>query len=101
TLRVSNVTVRKRLVFSLVIGVIVFFVLIARLGYVQLIQGNWLTEKAKNSWSRNIPFEAERGEILDRNDIPLAKNISAPSILVVPRQVEDANDTAEKLASAL
>lgn len=100
-MRVSNVTVRRRLVFSLVIGVIVFFVLIARLGYVQLIQGNWLTEKAKNSWSRNIPFEAERGEILDRNDIPLAKNISAPSILVVPRQVEDANDTAEKLASAL
>ena len=99
--RVSNVTVRKRLVVALVFGILLFFVLILRLGYVQLVQGEWLSEKAKDSWSRNIPFEAERGEILDRNGVPLATNVSAPSILVVPRQVEDVNAAAEKLAAAL
>ncbi|RBW70216.1 stage V sporulation protein D [Bacillus taeanensis] len=100
-MRVSNVTVRKRLVFAFLIGFIFFLVLIVRLGYVQFVMGDWLTDKAKDSWSRNIPFEAKRGEILDRNGVPLATNISAPSVLVVPRQIEDPAAASEKLAAAL
>ncbi len=60
-----------------------------------------MTALAKDSWSRNIPFELERGEILDRNGVKLATNMSAPSILVVPRQVENPAETAEKLAAVL
>jgi stage V sporulation protein D (sporulation-specific penicillin-binding protein) len=99
--RVSNVTVRKRLVFAFLIGFVFFLVLIVRLGYVQFVLGDWLTDKAKDSWSRNIPFEAKRGDILDRSGIPLATNISAPSVLVVPRQIEDPVSASEKLAAAL
>lgn len=100
-MRVSNVTVRRRLVGALVIGILLFFILIIRLGYVQFAAGNELSERAKDSWSRNIPFEAARGEIVDRNGEKLATNMSAPSVLVVPRQVENAIETAEKLAAAL
>lgn len=100
-MRVSNVTVRKRLTFVLFIGLAIFFIIIIRLAYVQFVLGDWLTDKAQDSWSRDIPFEAKRGEILDRNDVVLATNISSPSILVVPRQVKDPVETAEKLASAL
>ncbi|MFV8827051.1 stage V sporulation protein D [Alkalihalobacterium sp. APHAB7] len=100
-MRVSNVTVRKRLVFVLIIGLIIFSIIAIRLGYVQFGMGNWLTERAEDSWSRDIPFEAKRGEILDRNDEILATNVSAPSILVVPRQVKEPAETAEKLANVL
>ncbi len=100
-MRVSNVTVRRRLILAFSIGVVTFFILIVRLGYVQIILGDWLTERAKDSWSRNIPFEAERGEILDRNDVVLAKNMSAPSVFVVPRQIKDAHLAAEQLAPIL
>ncbi len=100
-MRVSNVTVRRRLIITFFVGLVIFVVLLTRLGYVQIVKGEWLTDKAKDSWSRNIPFEAERGEILDRNDVPLATNVSAPSILVVPRQVDDASSAAEQLASIL
>lgn len=99
--RVSNVTVRKRLVLVLFLGLAVFTIIALRLGYVQFALGDWLTDRAEDSWSRDVPFEAKRGEIKDRNDIVLATNISAPSILVVPRQVKDPADTAEKLASVL
>lgn len=99
--RVSYVTVRKRLIFSLIIGLIVFFVMIIRLGYVQMVVGSEISSRAEDSWSRDIPFEAKRGEILDRNGVPLATNISAPSILVVPRQVNDPQKTAKELASVL
>ncbi|WP_026674379.1 stage V sporulation protein D [Alkalihalobacterium bogoriense] len=100
-MRVSNVTVRKRLVLVLGFGLLIFLIIAVRLGYVQFALGDWLTDRAEDSWSRDIPFEAMRGEILDRNDVVLATNVSAPSILVVPRQVKNPSDTAEQLAAAL
>lgn len=100
-MRVSNVTVRKRLLLFFLIGLLVFFVIEFRLGYVQLYLGNVLTGKAKDSWSRNIVFEPKRGEIVDRNGVALATNLSAPTIYVVPRQLENPQETAAKLAAAL
>ncbi|KOP82040.1 stage V sporulation protein D [Cytobacillus solani] len=100
-MRVSNVTVRKRLMIALVVGILVFFIIDLRLGYVQFFLSTTLTDGAKELWSRNIPFEPERGEIVDRNGVPLATNVSAPTIYVVPRQVKDSKVTAEKLASVL
>ena len=100
-MRVSNVTVRKRLLLFFLIGLLVFFIIDFRLGYVQLYLGNVLTGKAKDSWSRNIVFEPKRGEIVDRNGVALATNLSAPTIYVVPRQIENPQETAAKLAAAL
>ncbi|MBG9445351.1 stage V sporulation protein D [Cytobacillus firmus] len=100
-MRVSNVTVRKRLTAALFVGILVFFIIDLRLGYVQFFLGNMLTDGAKELWSRDIPFEPERGEIVDRNGVPLATNVSAPTVYVVPRQIKDPADAAEKLAAVL
>jgi stage V sporulation protein D (sporulation-specific penicillin-binding protein) len=100
-MRVSNVTVRKRLMIALFVGFLTFLIIDVRLGYVQFVLGDMLTDRAKGSWSRNIPFEPERGQIVDRNGIPLAANISAPTVYVIPRQVKDPATTAEKLAAVL
>lgn len=100
-MRVSNVTVRRRLVFVLSFGLLFFLVIILRLGYVQFALGDDLTNRAEDSWSRNIPFEAKRGEILDRNGVPLATNVSAPSVLIVPRQIKNPAEDAQKLANVL
>ncbi|WP_042456172.1 stage V sporulation protein D [Neobacillus dielmonensis] len=100
-MRVSNVTVRKRLLIALFVGILIFLIIDVRLGYVQFYLGDMLTERAKDSWSRNIPFEPERGEIVDRNGVPLATNVSAPTVWVVPRQIKDPATTAEKLAGVL
>ncbi len=99
--RVSTVTVRKRLSFILLAGLLVFFIIDIRLGYVQFGLGTELTEKARNLWSRNIPFEPERGKIIDRNSVVIAENLSAPTVYVVPRQIEDPANSAKKLAAAL
>lgn len=100
-MRVSNVTVRKRLIASLFVGIFIFLIIDIRLGYVQLFLGEVLTDGAKELWSRDIPFEPERGQIVDRNGVPLATNVSAPTVYVVPRQVKDPAGTAEKLAATL
>ncbi|PLR77488.1 stage V sporulation protein D [Bacillus sp. V3-13] len=100
-MRVSNVTVRKRLMVALLAGILIFLIIDIRLGYVQFLMGDMLTDKARSLWSRNIDFEPERGGIVDRNGIKLATNMSAPTVFVVPRQLTDPAMTAEKLAAAL
>jgi stage V sporulation protein D (sporulation-specific penicillin-binding protein) len=95
------VTVRKRLFILLIVGLFIFFIIDVRLGFVQFFLGDMLTEKAKDSWSRNITFEPKRGEILDRNGVALATNKSAPTVFVVPRQIKNPLETAEKLAAVL
>ena len=99
--RVSQVTVRKRLVFILLGGFVIFFIICFRLGYVQFVLGDLLTERAKNSWNREIPFEPKRGEILDRDGVALATNVSTPTVYVVPRQIKNPAETSEKLANVL
>lgn len=100
-MKVSQVTVRKRLYMALIVTIIAFAALVIRLGYVQLLIGGEITEKAENSWRRDIPFAAKRGEILDRNGTRLAYNISSPSIMAIPVQIKDKRETARKLAGPL
>ena len=71
-MRVSNVTVRKRLAMALVAGLMIFLIIDIRLGIVQFLLGDELTSMAEDSWNRNIPFEPKRGEILDRNGVGLS-----------------------------
>lgn len=100
-MRVSSVTVRRRIFLALVIGIILYTALISRLGYIQIVQGQWLLDKANDLWKRDIPFEAKRGRILDRNGEVLVENISVPSVLAIPAQIEDPRETARKLAVIL
>ncbi|WP_284140903.1 MULTISPECIES: stage V sporulation protein D [unclassified Virgibacillus] len=99
--RVSTVTVRKRLVTVFLIGILFFGIIDFRLGYVQFVIGDKLMGLADESWSRDILFEPERGLILDVNGEVLAENVTAPSVVVVPRQIKNPQETAEKLAAIL
>ena len=47
-MRVSNVTVRKRLTMVLLIGIFIFFIIDMRLGYVQMILGEGLQKEQKD-----------------------------------------------------
>ncbi|UVI32191.1 stage V sporulation protein D [Paenibacillus spongiae] len=100
-MKVSNVTVRRRLFIALIVSILAFSLLAGRLGYVQLLTGEELTAKAEDSWRREIPFSAKRGEIWDRNGVRLAYNISSPTVMVIPAQIKDAKATAAQLANVL
>ncbi|MCA0983573.1 stage V sporulation protein D [Halobacillus yeomjeoni] len=99
--RVSQVVVRKRLITVFFVGMIIFTIIIGRLGYVQFVLSDFLISKAEESWSRDITFEPERGRILDTNGEVLVGNQSAPTVMVVPRQVKDPEMTAKNLSQIL
>lgn len=85
-----------------VIGVfIVFIVIILKVFYIQVFDYKKLSKLASSLWSRNLPIEADRGIIYDRNGIVLADNITTTSLVLIPNQIKDKRKTCEKLASIL
>lgn len=99
--RISTVIVKKRIVTVFLFGLLLAAIVVIRLGYVQFVMGDELTGQANNLWTRDITFESERGHILDENGEILAENVTAPSVVAIPRQIENPEDAAEKLASIL
>ncbi len=92
---------RVRMFWILFLSFVAFTALIIRTGYIQLINGSELTEKAEELWGRSIPAQPERGLILDRNGVTLVGNKHAPTVYVIPAQIEDAKTAAKKLAAVL
>ena len=85
----------------MIIVIIVFIVIIGKVFYIQVIDYNRLNKYAKDLWSRNLPIKADRGIIYDRNGIELAGNITTTSLVLIPNQIKDKEDTARKLSSIL
>jgi len=99
--RVSHLTIKKRMVTVFLLALFILIIVLARLIYVQFIKGPSLTEQAEQSWTRDIVYEAERGKILDRNNHVLVDNISAPTVMIVPRQVKNKEEAASALAEII
>ncbi|MBX6394726.1 MAG: stage V sporulation protein D [Alicyclobacillaceae bacterium] len=78
-----------------------FALLMGRLAYIQLYRSPWLTQRAQELWRRDIPVEPKRGTVYDRNGQILAYNVSAPTVVAVPAQIQDKKATAARLAQVL
>lgn len=85
-----------------VIGVFfVFIVIILKVFYIQVFEYEKLNDLASDLWSRNLPIEADRGKIYDRNGVVLADNITTTSLVLIPSQIKDKKTTTKKLAEIL
>ena len=92
---------KKRLVLVLVLACTLFFCLILRTGYLQLIKGEWLSTKASEQQTREIPIEPKRGTIYDTNMKEVAVSVTKYTVWCKPVEVEDKNEVSEKLAQIL
>jgi stage V sporulation protein D (sporulation-specific penicillin-binding protein) len=68
----DKVIIKKRMLITLGILFILFFLLIVRLCYVMVSQSEHLTKIAKEQWTSDVKIDARRGRILDRNGRELA-----------------------------
>lgn len=92
---------RKRLVIVMVLACSLFLGLIFRIGYLQLIKGEWLSTRASEQQTREIPIEAKRGTIYDTNMKELAVSVTKYTVWCKPVEVKDAKETSEELAKIL
>lgn len=92
---------RKRLVIVMVLACSLFLGLIFRIGYLQLIKGEWLSTKASEQQTREIPIESKRGTIYDTNMKELAVSVTKYTVWCKPVEVKDAQKTSQKLSKML
>lgn len=92
---------RKRLIFCLFMVFFIFFALIIRLLWIQVIRGDLYRGMAVEQWTRDIPVPSKRGIIYDRNGKKLAISASIESIYVRPVEIEDPEGISYRIAEAL
>ena len=95
----NGIHTRIRYVFLIV--AIVLIIAIARVFYIQVFAYDKLSNLAESLWSRELPISADRGEIVDRNGVVLATNITTTSLVVIPNQIVDKEDAAKKISEIL
>lgn len=91
----------ERMKLVLVIIIFLFIVIILKVFYIQVVSYDKLNSYATSLWSRNLPLEANRGIIYDKDGVVLAGNITTTSLVLVPNQIVDKESTAQKLADIL
>jgi len=95
----KKIDARIRVAF--LIFALLFFLVVFKVFYIQVFDYKKLSSLAKDLWSRDLPIEASRGLILDRNGVVLADNLTTTSLVLIPNQIKDKRKTAKKLAEIL
>lgn len=78
-----------------------FFLVIIKVFYIQVISYKKLNKLASSLWNRNLPIEANRGKIYDTNGKVLADNKTTVSLVLVPNQIKNKKLVSKELAKIL
>ena len=95
----SDIHTRIRVFFLLILCICIIIVI--RVFYIQVIEYDRLSTLAESLWSRKLPIGADRGEIYDRNGKVLATNLTTTSLVLIPNQIVNKEETAQKLSAIL
>lgn len=88
---------RFRLFLAGLFVVLLFFVLIARLLWLQVISYEKYQSKAEDNRITIVPLVPNRGLILDRNGVVLANNYSAYTLEITPSKIDNLNEMIDEL----
>ena len=91
----------ERIKIAFLIMLLLFVFIILRVFYIQVFDYKKLNEYASDLWSRDLPIEANRGLILDRNGVVLADNLTTTSLVLIPNQIKDKEKATKSLAEIL
>ncbi len=95
---------KKRILFAFALIAVAMVLLLFRTAWIQVVKAEEYTDKAKDQQTSDIPVEAKRGAIYDRNGKELATSATCYTLWVRPAQIRENYKTDEKrqeLASAL
>jgi len=87
----------QRAITALVIIVLLFLGISARLVYLQIVNHEHFSTLSRNNRLKIVPVPPTRGLIYDRKGKLLAKNIPSFSLELIPEQVKDIDGTLQRL----
>ena len=80
---------------------VAFALLLARFVQLQVVQHDTYAAKAEDNRISIVPIAPNRGLILDRNGVVLARNYSAYTLEIFPAQVKDVERTIQELSEVV
>lgn len=80
---------------------LLFFSVVGRAFYLQIVQHDTLVKKADKQHQHKVDLTPARGSILDRNGTTLAESIHMDSCYAEPKRIKDVDGTAGVLAPIL
>ena len=92
---------QKRFIAIILAIIVIFFALLTRIFYLQIINGKNLQIKATEQWLRDLPLSSKRGEIMDSNGVSLATTITTYDVYVRARNVTNSSELASAINSIL
>lgn len=92
---------RFRLGFAAVTVMLAFAVLFTRFVWLQIVQHDYYTTRAEGNRISLVPIVPNRGVIVDRNGVVMARNYSAFTLEITPSQVTDLEATIDGLAQLI
>ena len=90
---------RLRLMLSLSFVLIMLFILLMRFIYLQLVRHEYFQTMAESNRIAVVPIVPNRGLILDRNGVVLARNYSGYTLEIASRKVADLEATINELST--
>ncbi len=98
----TTIREKKRLIIAFLIFSLFLLGLLARTGYIQVVQGPKYQKKAAAQHTKDELVEARRGDIVDRNGEKLAVSTITYAVWIHPQMMEDKGEqVAEELAEIL
>ena len=96
----------KKLRTTLIVIILIFILLIVRIGFLQFVQGNYLKEMAYKQQTINQIISPKRGNIYDSTGKALAISAQVDTVTINPSKISKENDVdtkdyKEKVAKAL
>jgi cell division protein FtsI/penicillin-binding protein 2 len=86
---------------ALITGLAVWGIVVLRLAVIQLVYAPGLVEYAEDQHVVLVNLAADRGNIYDRNMVPLTDNLTVQSICAYPKEIESPSSVARQLARTL
>ena len=96
-----NKGIHKRIKIVLLIVLFIFVIIIAKVFYIEVIDYKKLNSLASGLWSRNLPIEADRGNIYTVDGEAIASNLTTTSLVFIPNQIKNKDLVAEKISEIL
>lgn len=96
----------KKLRTILIVVIVIFSLLVCRIGFLQFVQGNYLKEKAYNQQAINQIISPKRGNIYDSTGKALAISAQVDTITINPAKIvgktdDETNKLKEQVAKGL
>lgn len=94
-------TCESRLQAAFLAGLAVWAIIVLRLAFVQLAHAPRLSQYAERQHVVEVELAAARGNIYDRNMVPLTDNLTVRSVCAYPSEIDSPGTVARSLARVL